>query len=103
MSGSGWIPRIGGCGPMWSGGRSPGTWRRPHPCSLWRAVVSLRSWREAILITYSPVDAVRTCDDAGRARPLQATLSVHQNPRSARQRSMPSFSPPGPPPPGRRR
>jgi hypothetical protein len=41
-----WIPRIGGCGPMWlamrSGGRSPGTWRRPHPYSLWRTIVSFR-------------------------------------------------------------
>ena len=46
--GSGWIPRIGCCGPMWSGGHSPGTWRRRHPCSLWRAVVSFRSWRDDI-------------------------------------------------------
>ncbi len=58
MSGSGWIPRIGGCGPMWSGGRSPGTWRRPHPCSLWRGVVRNRSWRDAILTTDLPTDAV---------------------------------------------
>ncbi len=36
MSGLGWIPRIGGCGPLWSGERSLGTWRRPHLCSLWR-------------------------------------------------------------------
>ena len=67
MFGSGWIPRIGGCGPMWSGGRSPGTWRRPHPCSLWRAVVSLRSWRDAKITIYPPADAVATCEDAGRA------------------------------------
>jgi hypothetical protein len=37
--------RTGGCEPTWSGGRSPGTWRRLRPCSLWRAVVSIRSWR----------------------------------------------------------
>ena len=52
MPGPGWIPRTGmrtgGCEPTWSGGRSPGTWRRPRPCSPWRAVVSLRSWRDAI-------------------------------------------------------
>ena len=29
-----------------SGGRSPGTWRRPRPCSPWRTVVSLRSRRD---------------------------------------------------------
>src|SRR5260370_11032706 len=28
--------RTGGCEPTWSGGRSPGTWRRPRPCSPWR-------------------------------------------------------------------
>ena len=58
MSGSGWIPRIGGCGPMWSGGRGPGTRRRLHPCSLWRGVVRNRSWRDAILTADLPTDAV---------------------------------------------
>jgi hypothetical protein len=28
--------RTGGCGSTWFGGRSPGTWRRPRPCSPWR-------------------------------------------------------------------
>jgi len=65
MSESGWIPRIGGFRPMWSGGRSLGTWRRLHPCSLWRTVVSLRSWRDAKLTTYPRIDAVATCEDAG--------------------------------------
>ena len=62
MPGPGWIPRtamrIGGCEPTWSGGRSPGTWRRPRPCSPWRGVVRIRSWRDAILTTDLPTDAV---------------------------------------------
>ena len=61
MPGPGWIPRTGmrtGCGPTWSGGRSPGTWRRPRPCSPWRAVVSIRSWRDVILTIYPCVYAV---------------------------------------------
>ena len=40
MSVSRWIPRIGGCGPMWlamwSGGRSPGKWRRPASLLAWQ-------------------------------------------------------------------
>jgi hypothetical protein len=62
---AGRIPRSGGCGPTWSGGHSPGRWRRPRPCSLWRTVVSLRSWRDAKLTTYPRIDAVATCEDAG--------------------------------------
>ncbi len=79
MSEPGWIPRIGACGPMWPGERSLGTWRRPHLCSLWRAVVSLRSWREVIPTIYPRTDAVATSGNAGRARLLQANLPVHQH------------------------
>ncbi len=43
---------------LWFGGRSSGTWRRPPPCWPWRAVVSLRSWRDVILAIYPPVGAV---------------------------------------------
>jgi hypothetical protein len=35
MSGSGWIPRIGGCG-CGPPGAARVRGRRPHPCSLWR-------------------------------------------------------------------
>jgi hypothetical protein len=61
MPGPEWIPRTGmrtgGCEPAWSGGRSPGTWRPPHPCSPWRGVVRHRSRRDAILTTDLPTDA----------------------------------------------
>jgi hypothetical protein len=96
MSGSGWIPRIGGCVPMRSGGRSLGTWRRSYPCSLWRGVVRYRSRRDAIPTTYLPTDAVPPAKTQGRTGPLQTNLWVHRKhhaPRRAR------FSPPR----GRRR
>jgi hypothetical protein len=96
MSGPGWIPCIGGCGPMWSRGRSPGTWRRPHSCSLWRGVARYRSRRDAIPTTYLPTDAVPTAKTQGRTGPLQTNLWAyrkHHAPRRAR------FSPPR----GRRR
>jgi hypothetical protein len=43
-----------------------------------------QSWREVILTVYPRTGAVSASGNAGRARLLQATLSVHPNPPSAR-------------------
>ncbi len=83
--GPGWIPRTGmrtrGCEPTWSGGRNPGTWRRPPLCSPWRAVVSIRSWRDVMLTICPRVYAVARLrwrrPGRGRCALLRANLYGH--------------------------
>ena len=63
--------------PTESRGRK--TARSPREPCLWRAVVSIRSWRDVILTVDPPADAVATSENAGQAGASWPKLSAHRS------------------------